>query len=279
MKKCLGVIGVLLFTFSLCFVNAWAEDMTTMPDEAMQKAPEAQVPATMAETPAKAVDVLDTADALMTKGGLDNCKKALDICLKNVMENPNDYRANWMAAMSCREYANEVKKTQQKGWEDVCKEYGKKGMGFAEKAVQINPNRAEGHYWYGMNVGIYSDGVSILTALREGLKDKTQNSFETAYKIDKNYDKAGVIVALGRFWQVLPWPLNDEDKSMEYYREFQKTKYAKDPDSVEFNVYFAELLMDSRKTKNEAKMLLEEVPKMSKDKYWNKKAKDMLDDM
>ncbi len=67
--------------------------------------------------------------------------------------------------------------------------------------------------------------MSIFTALKEGLKDKTQTSFETAYGIDKNFNKGGPILSLGRFWAVLPWPLKDKKKSLEYYREFQTTPF------------------------------------------------------
>jgi hypothetical protein len=223
-----------------------------------------------------AADPLDTAEALIKKGGLENRKKALDISLEVVKTNPESYRANWMAARACREYANTVKREERPGWEDVCREYGKKGMNFAEKATQLNPDGVEGYYWYGTNVGIYSDGTGILTALREGLKDKTQNNFEKAYNIDKMYQKGGPIIALGRFWYVLPWPMNDKSKSMEYFREFQGTEFYGDPDTVEFNVYFAELLMDSRRTRDEARELLLQVPKLSDDPYWNKKANELL---
>ena len=208
-----------------------------------------------------------------------NCKKALDLCTEAVKKDPQNFRANWITAKACREYGNEAKKAEVKDWEDICKVQGKAGMNYAEKAKEMDPSKVEGHYWYGMNVGIYSDGVSILTALKEGLKDKTQNSFETAYKINKTYDKGGPIGALGRFWQVLPWPLNDNDKSMAYFREFQKTEFFKDPERVEAHVYFAELLMDSRKTKEEAKVMLEEAIKMTDEKYWQKKAQALLDDM
>ncbi len=225
---------------------------------------------------AVAADPLDKAEALIKKGDLENRKKALDICLEVVEKNPDSYRANWMAARACREYANMVKREGREGWEDVCKEYGKKGMNFADKATQLNPDGVEGYYWYGTNVGIYSDGTGIVTALREGLKDKTQKNFEKAYSIDKLYSKGGPIIALGRFWYVLPWPLNDKDKSEEYFREFQTTEFYGDPDTVEFNVYFAELLMDSRKTRDEARALLLQVPKLSDDPYWNKKADELL---
>jgi hypothetical protein len=256
-------------------IAADAEEMMLEGQEAVEEAVEAAKEA-VAPPPA---DPLDIAVDLIKEGTLESRKKALDICLEAVKKAPESYHANWMAARACREYANTVKRSERQGWEDVCKEYGKKGMNYAEKATQINPNGVEGFYWYGTSVGIYSDGTGILTAIKEGLKNKTQENFETAYKIDKLYSKGGPIIALGRFWFVLPgFPLymQDKDKSMEYFREFQKTKFYRDPETVEFNVYFAELLMGSRGTKDEAKALLEDVAKLSDDPYWNKKAKELL---
>lgn len=110
---------------------------------------------------------------------------------------------------------------------------------------------------YGYNVGIYSDGGSILTALREGLKDKTQNSFEKVYQLDKMYEEAGRILALGRFWFVLPWPLNDKKLSMKYLREYQQTPYfSRKPEGP---IYLAELLISlgGKENKAEAKSILE----------------------
>ena len=43
-------------------------------------------------------------------------------------------------------------------------------MHYAQKAIDLEPNKPEGYYYYGLSVGIYADGVSVLTALREGLK-------------------------------------------------------------------------------------------------------------
>jgi hypothetical protein len=38
-------------------------------------------------------------------------------------------------------------------------------MKYAQKAGELDPAKPEGYYYYGLNVGIYSDGVSIFTAL------------------------------------------------------------------------------------------------------------------
>ncbi len=216
---------------------------------------------------------------LIEAKGLENYKKALELCEAAVQKEPESFKANWMAAQACRVYGMEAQEQGLSDWKDICKTYGKKGMAYAEKAKTLAPDKPHGHYWYGMNVGIYADSVSILTALKEGLKDKTQTSFETAYKINKYYEDAGPIAALGRFWAVLPWPLNDKDKAMEYFREYQKTEFFGQEDNVQVNVYFAELLMDSRKTKDEAIEMLKQVPRISSNKYWNDQAEQLLSKM
>jgi len=257
------------------------ETVSDAVDKVVDKAAEMATEVKEAVTEIAPTDVLAQAEELVEEGGLENCKQALDISMKAVKNEPGSYKANWVCAMACREYSDVQMKLNMKGWKKICKDYGKKGMQYAEEAIKIEPKKVEGHYWYGMSVGKYSDGVSILTALKEGLKDKTQTSFETAYKINKKYDKGGPIGALGRFWQVLPWPLSDSEKSIEYYREFQKTKFYKDPETVEIRIYLAEHLMDEwgSKPKKEAKTLLKQAIKMTKDDYWKKEAKKLLDDL
>lgn len=231
------------------------------------------------EPPPAPKDDLTIAAELIELKGLENYKKALELCEAAVKKDPDSFKANWMAAQACRLYGMETQEQGLSDWKDICKRYGKKGMAYAEKAKELEPDKPHGYYWYGMNVGIYADSVSILTALKEGLKDKTQNSFETAYKIDKYYEDAGPIAALGRFWAVLPWPFRDKDKAMEYFREYQNTEFFGQEDHVQVNVYFAELLMDSRKTKDEAIAMLKQVPKISSNKYWNDQAQQLLNKM
>jgi hypothetical protein len=130
-------------------------------------------------------------------------------------------------------------------------------MQYAKKAIELKPERPEGYYYYGLNVGIYSDGVSILTALSEGLKDKTQQSFEKAYAINKMYKDGGPMLSLGRFWAVLPWPLRDRKKALAYYREYQQTPYF--ANNTEAQLFLAELLiqMGGDANKTEAKGYVE----------------------
>ena len=222
-----------------------------------------------------AADYMAEAEKAYDRGGLDGYKQAIELLEKALAENPESYEANWKCARSHREYGNKAKSQKVDGWKDICAEYGKKGMQYAQMAIELGPDKPDGHYYYGLNVGIYSDGVSIFTALSEGLKDKTQTSFEKTYEIDKMYKEAGPMLSLGRFWAVLPWPMRDRDKSLEYYREYQATEYF--ADNLEAHFYLGEVLyqIGGKENKAEAKGLLEKAAQ-SEDPYFADQAKELL---
>ena len=117
---------------------------------------------------------------------------------------PRDYAANWMAAKAWRSYGDEAVSQKVADWKAIAKAAGKEGMKYGEIATELNPSGIEGWYYYGLSVGTYADGVSIVTAITQGLKGKTQKGFEMAYATNKRFDNGGPILALGRFWQVLP---------------------------------------------------------------------------
>ena len=86
-----------------------------------------------------AAGYLAEADRLFDQGGLDNYKQAIDLYLKAINANPKSYEAAWKCARAHREYGDEAKKQNIKGWKDICAEYGKKGMQHAEKASELEP--------------------------------------------------------------------------------------------------------------------------------------------
>jgi len=222
-----------------------------------------------------AADYVAEADRLFDQGSLTNYRQAIELYQKALAENPNNYEAAWKCARAHREYGDTAKTEKVDGWKDICAKYGKEGMNYAQKATELEPEKPDGYYYYGLNVGIYSDGVSIFTALAEGLKDKTQSSFEKTYDLDKMYKEGGPMIALGRFWQVLPWPMRDRKKSLKYYREYQATRYF--ADNIEARVYLGELLIQigGNENKAEAKGHLEKAAE-SDDAYFRDLAKELL---
>jgi hypothetical protein len=224
---------------------------------------------------AGAQSTLESADARYAQGGLENFKAAVPLYEEALAAGPPTYELYWKTARAHRDYANQAKRHAVKDWEDICEVEGKRGMELAAQAVALQPEGVEGLYYYGLSVGIYSDGVSILTALSEGLKDKTQSSFEKAYAIDKTYNQGGPILSLARFWSVLPWPMRDRDKSLAYFREFEAGGYLADSD--EGRVYFGELLIDlgGKENKGEARKLLTQAAQ-SPEPYFAEWAKRLL---
>ncbi len=226
--------------------------------------------------PAAAADqALRKADARHAAGGLEDLKASLALYAQARQAAPVDYEILWKSARAHRDFGNRVKQEKLPDWKAICKTQGKTAMQLAERAIALAPGRVEGHYYYGLSVGIYSDGVSVLTALSEGLKDKTQTSFEKAYALDKHYHHAGPILSLGRFWTVLPWPMHDKQKALKYFREYEETGFLKA--YAEAQVYFGELLikMGGKANKKEARRWLE-IAARAPERYFAERAERLL---
>ena len=218
-----------------------------------------------------AEDPLMEADTFFDKGDIDSILESIPLYIKAVETYPNSYEANWKCARAHREYANLSLEQESEGWKDICKKYGKDGMGYGEKAKELEPDKIEGHYYYGLCVASYSDGVSILKALKEGLKGSTQKAFYTAYEMDKMFEDGGPMLCIARFWHQLPFPLKNKRRAQKYFEEHHKYF----PDDPQGLVYFAELLIDRRK-KDEARPLLEKAV-AGDEPYYSKWAKELLE--
>jgi tetratricopeptide (TPR) repeat protein len=188
---------------------------------------------------------------------LPQLKESADAAVSTASSDAGDYAANWKAAKECRLYGDELVKQKAEGWKAQAKAAAKDGMKYGEIATKLEPQSVEGWYWYGLCVGTYSDCVSIMTALSEGLKGKTQKAFETAYALDKSYDGGGPVLSLGRFWQVLPGIAGrDLKKALQLFDEYIDGFGGKaDPNMDAW--YFRGALYKDKGSKAEAKADLE----------------------
>jgi tetratricopeptide (TPR) repeat protein len=146
---------------------------------------------------------------------LAELKATYEAAVKQAAAAPTDYTANWEAARAARKYGDKAVSDAAPDWKNFAKAVAKDGMKYGDVAAKLQPNGIEGWYWYGLCVGTYADCVSIVQALFEGLKDKTQKGFEMAYKSDKMYDNGGPMLALGRFWQTIPAIAGQDRKKAE----------------------------------------------------------------
>jgi hypothetical protein len=163
-------------------------------------------------------------------------------------KNPSDYEANWRLASVFVWEADGLPDGEQKA------KVAKQGWDIADKAAQARPKQVEGQYYAGTGLGLYSEGVGILTALRQGLEGKFRNYSLAALRIDRDFLDGGPLLLWGRYFFKLPWPKRDVGQSIKVLTNM----LVKHPRNLRAKLYLAEaLLSDGRKP--EAKKQLDEV--------------------
>ena len=96
---------------------------------------------------------------------LSGLKASAEAYSMKAAASPEDYAANWRAAKACHDYAFELESQEAEAWKDLGKDVVKQGMKYGEAAAGIRPNGIEGWYFFGLNIGTYSDYASILVAI------------------------------------------------------------------------------------------------------------------
>ena len=166
-------------------------------------------------------------DMEKARASIDSYKKVLEVDAKS-------YEAYWKIARAYFYLGDLLPETKE--MRDQHREMGLEGMQYAKKAIDINPRGVEGHYYYTLTLGQYSIGISIIRALAKGLGPKYEEHIEKALEIDRNYDNAGPLRAVGRYWYQVPWPKRDLKKSIYYLKEGVVSA----PINVRGHVYLAE---------------------------------------
>ena len=91
---------------------------------------------------------------------------------------------------------------QEAGGPDSSKQLYAAGIGAGERAVALNKDRVEGHFWIGVNLALFAEanrGIRGLRALR-----LAQLELRRAIEIDERYHGAGPLRVLGRLLYKAP---------------------------------------------------------------------------
>jgi len=131
---------------------------------------------------------------------------------------------------------------------------GKEAWTLADKALSVKSQDVRAQYYGGTGIGLYSEGVGILTALGEGLEGKFRSRVEAALKLDKDFLDGAPQVLWGRYFFKLPWPKRDVSESIKVLRACVQEH----PHNLRAKLYLAESLLDDGK-KNEAKQLIDDI--------------------
>jgi tetratricopeptide (TPR) repeat protein len=125
------------------------------------------------------------------------------------------------------------------------------GVQAAEKAIAINKERIEGHFWLASNSGGLAEVAGVFKSL--GLTKTIRREFETAYKIDSGFDNGSVYQALGELYIQLPGLLGgDRGRGMKFLEEGVRLF----PSNVDLSLTLAHYYIQKHQ-KAEARKLLE----------------------
>ena len=149
------------------------------------------------------------------------------------------FEANWRLASLYNWEANGTEG-------DKKAELGKMAWEVGDKAILARPSDVRGQYYAGLGVGLYSEGIGILTALAQGVEGNFRERMLAALKIDKDYLDGAPQVVWGRYFFKLPWPKRDVDQSIKVLEEC----IAGHPDNWRAKIYLADSYADQGKTED-----------------------------
>jgi len=128
-------------------------------------------------------------DFYLGRQNSQNVREGLQVLRERVAQNPSDYEAWWRISKFNCYLARQAAKPQKLKLLDEAVDAGK-------RAVTLAPNRVEGHFWLGANMGLTAEERGFVKALM--LVDTIRQEMETVVRIDPDYEQAAGMRTLGR---------------------------------------------------------------------------------
>jgi cytochrome c-type biogenesis protein CcmH/NrfG len=196
---------------------------------------------------AAAPEVLASLDALFARRSEPEAMKELEASLKKELQAaPEDYELLWRSARLL------VWQADGAGDDRLKKVLGRQAWDACEKGVKVAPQRVECQYLAAAGIGVYSQAVGILKALKDGLEGKFNERLDAAIKIDPDFNMGAPLVAKGRYHYELPWPKRDLAESAKLYEKV----IAKFPGNLRAHYYLAETLLADDKAEKAREAIL-----------------------
>jgi tetratricopeptide (TPR) repeat protein len=138
-------------------------------------------------------------DYYLGRSNPSNLDQALRLLRQAVSDNPNDYEAWWRIARTEAHLGSNRDPKDEKG--QVADFQA--GVDAGHKAVALQPNRVEGHFWLGANYGLLAETEGWFRGLR--LLDTIRHEMETVVRLDPEYEQAAGQRTLARIYYRAPF--------------------------------------------------------------------------
>ena len=136
------------------------------------------------------------------------------------------------------------------------------GIAAGRKAVAVQPNRPEGHFWMAVNMGSLAESYGM----RQGIKYRKpiKEELETVLRLDPAFLQGSADRALGRWYFRVPGLFGGSDRLAEAHLRASLTYNA---NSTASHYFLAEVLLDAGR-KDEARAELQKVLDAPFDPDW-----------
>ena len=145
------------------------------------------------------------------------------------------------------------------------------GIAAGRRAIALQPNRPEGHFWVAANMGAMAESFGV----RQGIKYRkpVKQELETVLRIDPAFMQGSADRALGRWYFKVPGLFGGSDKESEAHLR-ASLKYH--PTSTASHFFLAELFVDNGR-KAEARKELQAVIDAPLDPDWTPEDQEFKD--
>ena len=192
---------------------------------------------------------------------LTNARRAAESWQAASTSNPKDFEAAWKLSRADYWLGNHAPEMERRTFLEAGIEAGK-------RAVAIEPNRPEGHFWIAANMG----GLAESYGLRAGLKYRKpiKEELETTLRIDPAFQQGSADRGLGRWYFKVPGLFGGDRKLAE---EHLRKALSFNPNSTASHYFLAEVFLEDNR-KAEARAELQKVLDAPLDPEWAPEDRD-----
>jgi tetratricopeptide (TPR) repeat protein len=189
------------------------------------------------------------------RANLASARRAADLWAAVLRADPRDFDAAWKLARADYWLGSHAPENERR-------RFLENGIDAGRKAVAVQPDRPEGHFWIAANMGTLAESFG----LRQGLKYRrpVKDEMEAVLRIDPAFQQGSADRALGRWYVKVPGLFGGSRKEAEaHYRA--SLRY--NPRSTASHYFLAELLLGDGRT-GEARAELQKVLDAPFDPDW-----------
>jgi len=117
------------------------------------------------------------------------------------------------------------------------------GVDAGRKAIALQPDRPEGHFWTAANMGALAESFGM----RQGLKYRKaiKDELDTVLRVDPGYEQGSADRALGRWYYKVPSLFGGSRKTAESHL---RASLRYDPHNMASHFFLAEMFLDDGRT-------------------------------